>query len=304
MLDLTDKASLKQILGFYDLSPTKKLGQNFLVNRQVLEDTVIAADLSQKDLVVEIGPGLGTLTRSLSGSAGRVIAIEKDEAILPVFRVLNRDLPNVRIVEQNILAVTPKFYQDEVKDWLASNKAKSVDQDAVTLPYKVVANIPYYITSAIIKNFLDTTARPKMLVLMVQKEVAERITAEPGDMSLLSLSVRFYGVPSIVRIVPKTDFWPAPQVDSAILKIETYDHLPWENVDEKRFFRLLRIGFAEKRKQLKNTLAHGLRLDDDVVVRWLTRSGIDPTRRAETLDIKEWINLYHTYEQEIGRAEE
>lgn len=290
-MDLTNLATLRQILDFYNLSAQKKLGQNFLVNRSVLDDIIQASELKTSDLVIEIGPGLGTLTRELSAHAGRVVAIEKDLQLLRVAKAINRDLANTKFIEKNVLGLNRDFLLEEIYDWLGTNKGRSKTINGAVMPYVIVANLPYYITSAILRHFLESDYRPEKMIIMVQKEVAERIVALDGKESLLSISVKFFARPMLVSVVSKKSFMPVPQVDSAILRIDSFSELPWGEVDETVVFRLVRIGFAEKRKQLKNTLAHGLRVSEEECAKWLSHNRISPTRRAETLSVKEWVRL-------------
>ena len=279
-MDLTNLATIRLVFREYHLAVQKYLGQNFLVNPEILEDIVQAAQLIESDEVLEIGPGLGALTRALAQNAKWVVAIEKDTGMAKACRGINSDLANIKIIEGNALALNGDFFQ----------------QYFPSHPYKLVANLPYYLTSAIIRFFLGSLHRPVMMVLMVQKEVAERIVATPPEANILSVAVQFYGHPEIITLVPKQNFLPIPKVDSALIRITPHKKLPIK-VDEKKFFRIVKAGFGERRKQLHNSLAGGLHLDDAVTKKILTKTGISPDRRAQTLTIPEWLKLYKNIEK-------
>jgi len=265
----------REILRRYGLRPRKGLGQNFLVDRRALARIVEAAELASEDTVLEVGPGVGHLTRSLSEAAGRVIAVELDPQMVAVLRQELADRPNVEIVQGDILALDP----GALVGWRS---------------YKVVANLPYYITSAALRHLLEAEPPPTLLVLTVQREVAERITAQPGAMSLLAVSVQFYGCPRRVARVPAGAFYPPPKVDSSIVRIDVYppDERPVQVEDRQRFFDIVRAGFGQRRKQLRNSLAAGLHLSSERVETALRQAGIHPNRRAETLSLEEWAALY------------
>jgi 16S rRNA (adenine1518-N6/adenine1519-N6)-dimethyltransferase len=223
-------------------------------------------------MVLEIGPGLGSLTRYLAISAKEVIAVELDPNLIPPLKAVLSPYQNVRVVQGDILKLFPNDLITE-KDYL------------------VVANIPYYITSAVIRHLLEHDPKPRRIVLTVQREVAQRICAAPGDMSLLALSVQVYGKPRIAARIPAGAFFPAPKVDSAVLIIEIY---PTPQVKPElldKFFQLIKAGFSQKRKTLRNSLASGLRISPAAAADLLTRANIDPQRRAETLRIEEWESL-------------
>ncbi len=265
----------KQLLQQYGLVPRKGMGQNFLVEDRYLERIVDAAEIGPCDQIVEVGPGLGNVTRALAERAGRVIAVELDRDLVRVLRETLGDLPNVQIVAADILEVS---------------MAQLLGPRAIE-PYKVVANLPYNITSAVLRHLLESEPRPIRLVLMVQKEVAQRITATPGEMSLLAVSIQFYGAPRIVAHVPTGAFYPRPKVNSAIVRIDVYAQPPVEVADVARFFAVVRAGFGQRRKQLRNALSHGLGMPTATVEEAMRRCGLDPQRRAETLDLGEWAAL-------------
>ena len=269
-----------QLLREHGLRADKGLGQNFLQDPDVLRLIVDAADIQPTDTVLEIGPGLGSLTRYLAQAAREVICVELDHEIIPVLNTVLSDRHNVRVVEGDILQVS-----------LASILN---GQD-----YLVVANVPYYITSAIFRHLLAARPRPRRMVLTIQKEVAERICAVPGDMSLLALSVQVFGRPRITNIIPAEAFYPVPKVDSAVIRvdIEPEPLIPASILDT--FFNLAKAGFSQKRKTLRNSLSAGLRLSTEGAGELLEKSGIDPMRRAETLSISEWAALASQYRLSI-----
>jgi 16S rRNA (adenine1518-N6/adenine1519-N6)-dimethyltransferase len=257
-----------------DLKARKGLGQHFLIDGGVLGTIIATAALKNDDVVVEVGPGLGVLTKELAQRAGRVIAIELDDGLAALLKKTLKSFPNVSIINGDVLKIAP----EEI------TKGRG---------YKVVANLPYYITSPVLRHFLEASVKPRAMVVMVQKEVAEAIAAKPGDMSLLSVSVQFYGEPEIISIVPPDSFYPAPEVSSAVVKIDVYPK-PKVDVEEKGFFDTVRAGFSAPRKQIANSLAKGLGREKAEVLPWLQKAQIEPSRRAETLTIEEWAGLWRT----------
>ena len=270
--DLTDIGSLKRLLARHGLRPNKSFGQHFLISRKALDAVVEAARLEPGDNVLEVGSGTGVLTVELAEKTARVVAVEIDRNILPVLRETTARFPNVEIIPRDLLDVHPEQVFGEQ-------------------PYKLVANLPYYITALTLRHFLEARNRPREMVVMVQREVAQRMTAAPGDMSLLALSVQFYAEPRIVAQVPPTAFFPPPQVESAVVRLELRPEPPLSGAARERFFELAHAGFAERRKQVHNSLARNLRVPQETVARWLTAAGIDPMRRAETLSLEDWLRL-------------
>jgi len=260
------------LLKRYALRAHKGLGQNFLQDPFALEKIVSAAEIEPTDTVLEIGPGLGSLTRYLALAAREVVAVELDEKLLPPLKAVLSPYQNIRLIHGDILKLAPKELNVENK-------------------YLVVANIPYYITSAVIRHLLEQEPRPRRIVLTVQKEVAQRICAEPGDMSLLALSVQIYGKPRIAAHIPADAFFPAPKVDSAVLVVDIYPSPLIEGSLLDTFFKLIKAGFSQKRKTLRNSLSAGLHISSANAAELLTRTNIDPQRRAETLSIEEWEHL-------------
>jgi 16S rRNA (adenine1518-N6/adenine1519-N6)-dimethyltransferase len=277
-------ASVSQLLKHFGIKPQKGLGQNFLISDGILERIVDAAELDEEDVVVEVGAGLGTLTRRLAERAGRVIALELDERLIPLLRQVLAPYGHVQIVQGDILAFRP--------------------EELVSAPYKVVANLPYYITSAILRHFLEAGAKPSRLVVTVQKEVAERIVAAPGEMSLLAVSVQLYGRPGVVAKAPAGAFYPSPGVQSAVVCIDTHSSPRLTREQEAGFFDLVRAGFAQRRKQLRNSLSQGLKLPVEEVVRVLRRAGLDEKQRPQELSVEEWVRLYRELMGLRGRAGE
>ena len=272
-----------RILREAGLRPRKGLGQNFLVDPTVPARIAAAADLAPADRVVEVGPGLGVLTeelaRRLDPQQGCLIAVELDESLLPLLRERMAAYPHFHLVQGDVLKLAP-----------ATLPAVCGTPDA---PYRVVANLPYYITSAVLRHFLSAAHPPNRMVVMVQREVAVRMVAAPPEMSLLAVSVQFYGAPRIVLRVPPGAFHPPPKVESAVVRVDVYppDARPVTVAGEAHFFSVARAGFGQKRKQLANSLADGLRLPKALVLDRLALAGIVGTRRAETLTLAEWATL-------------
>jgi 16S rRNA (adenine1518-N6/adenine1519-N6)-dimethyltransferase len=266
---MSDRQRLEQ----HGIIPKKSLGQNFLHDPNALEKIIEIADITPETTVLEIGSGTGNLTRVLAREAARVIAVEVDDRLMPLLRAEFAGQPRVEVIHGDILDI-------DINARLAGK------------PYVVVANLPYYITSAILRHlFEQVQPRPQRIVVTVQREVAERITAAPGDMSLLAVSVQFYGRPQIVMRLKPAAFWPRPDVESAVVRIDVYETPPVDVPGEGEFFRVVRAGFGQKRKQLRNALSAGLHLDKALIDDLLNGSGIDPQRRAETLNLDEWAAL-------------
>ena len=268
---------LKKLFQEKNIKPLKKFGQNFVVSKEILEKIIESADLEPKDIVLEIGAGPGNLTKELAKKAKKVIAVEKDKKMIAILKETLKGFKNIKIIEGDALEFEPKSHKLRVNN------------------YKLVGNLPYYLTSAIIKKFLETENRPSQMVLMIQKEVAQRICSQPPKMNLLALSVQFYAKPKIVAYISKNCFWPRPKVDSAIINIKL-------NIKKKKlrdnkdiFFKIIKAGFAHPRKQLANNLSSELKLDKEKVKSWLLKSKINPSQRAETLKEKDWLNLTQNF---------
>jgi len=269
--------NVSRLLRDYGIRPDKSLGQNFLQDDTALRKIISVSQITPSDTVLEIGPGLGSLTRYLAISAQEVIAVELDDSLLPILSSVIKEFENVRVIHGDILKIP-------VADLVKSDS------------YQVVANIPYYITSAIIRHLLESQPKPKSIVLTIQKEVAQRICAKPGDMSLLALSVQVFGQPNIVADISSDAFFPAPKVDSSVIRLDTFSEpaIPATHLDS--FFTLAKAGFSQKRKTLRNSLSAGLSISGDDAEGLLKKSGIDSKRRAETLSISEWATLTDLFE--------
>ncbi len=260
------------LLKKHQLKPSKSLGQNFLIDQEMLEVIVQSAEINQADSVLEIGPGLGNLTYLLASHAKEVIAVEIDSKLIPILESTFADAGNVHIIHGDILNVRIS--------------------DVIQQPdYVVVANIPYYITSALFRHLLEAENRPARMILTVQHEVAKRICAQPGEMSLLALSVQLYGRPEIRAKIPAPAFFPQPEVDSAVVRVDLFDSLPIESGQLDLFFRLAKAGFSQKRKTMRNSVSAGMAWSKENTSVYLNQAGIDPQRRAQTLALTEWITL-------------
>ncbi|HCP08311.1 MAG TPA: ribosomal RNA small subunit methyltransferase A [Candidatus Moranbacteria bacterium] len=257
--------------------PTK-LGQNFLKDETVVKKIIESADLKQDDFVIEIGPGKGILTEELAKKAGKVLAVEIDTKLIDPLKNRFKDQKNIEIINEDVLNINLSeiFSRYAIRD----------------MRYKIVANIPYYITSPIIRLFLEQENQPREMILMVQKEVAERIVSKPGKMSILAVSVQYYADAEILFGVGKDSFDPAPEVDSAVIKITPAQKFTAANKEEtKYFFRIVRAGFSAKRKTLINNLSAGLQIEKNDVEEKIKALGLKPTARAQELSVEDWKDL-------------
>lgn len=300
-MDLTSQKTVKKLLNKYSARPKKGLGQCFLVSKKVFEEIIETTGLKSDNIVLEIGPGIGNLTLKLAEGAKKVIAVEKDPKMCEILKDVleSKKIKNVEIVNEDILKI--------------SNYQLSISN------YKIVANLPYYLTSPVIRKFLETDNPPELMVLMIQKEVAQRIIAKPPKMSVLAVSVQFYAEPKIISYVSKKSFWPSPKVDSAIILLKIKN---WKlEIDTGLFFEIVRAGFSQPRKQLLNNLSrlrqdydgqakklalrrsNRLKLDKDLIISWLLENNIEPKQRAETLSITDWINLTKTFPNSLAPLE-
>jgi 16S rRNA (adenine1518-N6/adenine1519-N6)-dimethyltransferase len=268
--------SIPELLRQYGLRPQKSLGQNFLADHNALLKIVRDSGVGPADRVLEIGAGLGSLTRLLAASAQSVTAIEIDGKLFPALEAVCRPFANVRLVRGDILALPPEtlFAEDG---------------------YLVIANIPYYITSAVIRHLLEAKVRPAKLVLTMQKEVAERITNRDEKMSLLSLSVLVYGTPRVSSQIPAQCFYPPPKVDSSVLIVDLYDEPLLSQGETDILFKLAHAAFNQKRKMLRNSLRPLLGGDPDLVAQKLENAGLDPQARPENLSLADWLALVSVY---------
>ena len=265
------------ILHRFKLRADKKLGQNFLIDENIVRNIVAAAELSDKDTVLEVGPGLGTLTQGLAESGASVVAVELDKRLLPVLDTTLEGYDNVRIVNGDILQV-------------------DIMQTVGVDEFKVCANLPYYITTPIIFALLEKRLPMERLVAMVQKEVAERMAAKPGgkDYGALSVAIQYYTEPEIAFIVPPSSFIPAPSVDSAVIVCKRREKPPVEVCDEALFFRVVKAAFSLRRKMLNNSLKN-MGIKGEQVAKWLELAGVDGKRRAETLSLDDFAALTNTF---------
>ena len=273
-----------ELLRQYDIQPKKSLGQNFLFDSNIIDQIIDLAGITASATTLEIGAGPGNLTRALASRAKRVVAVELDRRFLPLLEMAGSKHPNLEVIHANILSV-------------------NLDELMHTAGYIVVANLPYYITSAVIRKLLETRLKPSRLALTVQKEVATRICAHAGEMSLLAVSVRVYGEPHLAMSIPAGAFYPAPKVDSAVILIDTHPMPLLPNEYLVPFFQVVKAGFSQKRKKLRNTLSAGLRIPIPECEQVLQIAGIDPSRRAQTLEPAEWVTLTREFVHKIPKKD-
>lgn len=271
----------REICKMFEIKPARSKGQNFLINEKIYDEIIKAAQIDKQDTVLEVGPGLGFMTAKLAKAAGRVIAVELDDKLASYLQMAvdAQDLENVEIINQDILKL---------------NLSEHIPAGE---PFKVVANLPYNITSIFLRSYLSAARPPKSMTLMLQKEVADRMVAVPPDMSVLAVSVQYYCRPEVIREVKAGNFWPEPEVDSAIIRMVVRTRpIELKNNSEqlaadKIFFRLVRSGFSSKRKMLKNNLAAGLKMRSQELEKELVKLGLDPKVRAEELSLENWQKL-------------
>ena len=280
-MDLLEQT--KELCRLYDIKPARSRGQNFLIQEKIHDDVVAAADLRPDDFILEVGPGLGFLTAKLAARAKRVVAVEIDKKLVEALKagLVAKNIKNVEVINENVLEI--KIQPPLFPPYQGGG-------------YKIAANLPYNITSIFLRKFLEAGNKPELMVLMLQKEVAERITAEPGEMSLLAVSVQFYARPEIIEIVPKKCFWPEPEVDSAIVKITPLNpRLSGGREREREFFRLVKFGFSARRKMLKNNLAAGLRIGQAEAAAKIKQAGFNEKIRAQELAVADWLKLFNLF---------
>ena len=258
----------RHLLAEAHIEPKKSLGQNFLSDQTLLQKIINSADVQLTDHLLEVGPGVGMMTELMAQSAEKVVAVELDTRLMPILHQQLDHLPNVQLIHGDILEQPMEKLFDG--------------------PYKVIANVPYYITGGILRHLLTSHPQPSCLVMTVQKEVATRLVAPVGDLSLLAISVQFFGKTKIVGKISAGAFWPRPEIDSAIIRIDHQPNQP--QVDEKLFFRVVKAGFSQKRKQLKNNL-RSLDLSADEVDQAIVAAGLSPEQRAETVALTHWLRL-------------
>lgn len=282
-MDLTSRTELKSLLKKYDAKPEKYLGQHFLLSKRALRQMIQAAEIKKGDHIIEIGPGVGTLTQELAKTGGRVIAIEKDQLMVKILKEALGDYKNVSIIQADARKL----------DW--NNLSTPYPQiprgrtSEVRPRYKIVANLPYNISNFLIRSWLESKNPPDRIVVIIQKEVAKRIQAKPPHMNLLAASVQFFADAKIINYVPAEVFWPKPKVDSAILLIEPKVKKP--EIDQKRFFEILKAGFSQPRKQLAGNLVKKLKMPRERLISIFKDLNISEKTRAENLSVKEWLAI-------------
>ena len=297
-MDLSFKKDIKNIFKSHQIRPSKSLGQNFLVDKKAINRIIRAAELNSEDIVLEIGPGLGSLTQELAEKVKKVVAVEKDPNLV---RILNKELrikniKNIEIIQGNVL----KILNSSFAEHKGGERWDVASATLILNSYKLVGNLPFYLVAPVIRKFLESNNPPKTMVLVVQKEVGQRICAKPGKMSILAVSIQVYAEPKIISYISKKSFWPRPKVDSAIIKLTPHS-------DKNRavarflsdlprgFFRVVKAGFSQPRKQLINNLTRKLNLDRSEVEGWLLKNNINPTQRAETLSVEDWLKLTKSF---------
>jgi len=277
--------SLKEILKKHQSFPLKYLGQSFLIDKTAVKEIIKAAQIKQGDIILEIGPGTGVLTKELAQKAKKVITVEKDARMIKILREELKDFKNIEIIKGDIL------------------KAQNYNLKLKTKGYKIVANLPFYLANPVIRKFLEMPNPPSVMILIVQKEVAQRICpacrqagAKPPRMSILAVSVQFYAQAKIISYISKKSFWPQPKVDSAIIKIIPRQfRVPVSRQFREQFFKIVKAGFSHPRKQLINNLSTGLNLNREQIKNWLLKNKTNPSRRAETLKVDDWIKLTKSF---------
>jgi len=269
--------NIKQLLKKYNLSPNFTYGQNFLIDDDVLNNIVNTAKVTSIDQILEIGPGIGNLTEKLLATGAKVFSIEKDPKFLPIFKALQKKYPNFEFTIEDFLNFDLLAFSNNLPQ--------------VAGRYKAVANIPYYITGKILRKFFNAAKKPAEIVLLTQKEVAKNVIAKAGHMSLLGISVQLYGKPEIIKIVNRESFYPAPKVDSAIIKIEIFKKQKYKISEEQKFFKVVKACFLGKRKQIHNTLVNNLRLEKQQVEEILKKLNINFKSRPQELSVEDWIKL-------------
>ncbi|MBU2233295.1 ribosomal RNA small subunit methyltransferase A [Patescibacteria group bacterium] len=286
-MDLSQQT--KHLCNLYEIKPARSKGQNFLIKEEIYDKIIATADLKSDDVVLEVGPGLGFLTAKLAARVKKVIAVELDDKLAKILRagLIAQGIKNVEVVNKSILDIKiqpplPPLIKGVIQPPLLPLSGQR---------NKIVANLPFNITSIFLRKFLSAEIKPELMVLMLQKQVAERIVAKPGKMSLLAVSVQFYAKPDIEQIVLKENFWPRSEVDSAIVKIT----LRQPKNREKDFFQLVKFGFSAKRKMLKNNLAAGLKISQNQAVNKITNAGFNPKIRAQELSVDDWFKLLREF---------
>lgn len=281
-MKLYSPATIKDIRERYGFRLTKSLGQNFLTDKNIIDNIIEASNIGENDLVIEIGPGIGVITKEAAAKAGSVIAVEIDKNLIPILQETLADETNVKIINRDIL-------KTDLTAVIEEEKKNFPQMESV----RIIGNLPYYITTPIIMKLLEDGVPADSITVMMQKEVADRIKAAPGnkERGALSVAVQYYCQVVKVTDVPKEVFVPAPKVDSTVLRLDIRKEKLVELKDDKLFFKAVKSGFAQRRKTLLNSLASGTGLGKDKIGQILEEAGIDPGRRAETLDIDEFAKI-------------
>lgn len=284
---LSNPTLTKEIVQKHNFKFSKSLGQNFLIDNNILDKIVGGADIEEGDYVIEVGPGIGTLTREISKKAKKVIAVEIDKTLIPILEETLADRENVKVVNEDILKLDIK---------------KLVDEEFEGKKVKLVANLPYYVTTPIIMRFLEEEIPMKCMVVMIQKEVGDRMNAVPSTKAYgaLSVAVQFYASVDTVCVVPKTVFIPQPNVDSIVIRIDVHDELPYKVNDRAMLMKVVRGSFALRRKTILNSLGSTMGKPKDQITQILENAEIDPKRRGETLSIEEFVKLTESFESFEG----
>jgi len=257
----------------------KSLGQNWLVNPHIVDKIISAAEITKDDVILEVGPGTGNLTKKLVEKSKKVFAVEKDSRLIELLEKEFKNQTDLKVIEDDIL----KF---RVTDYVQEGR------------YKVVANIPYYVTSAFLRTVLEKWPKPELIVLTIQKEVAQRIIAKPPHMNLLALPVQYYAEPKIISYISKNNFRPVPKVDSAVIKLVPKSKIKNQEY-EKQLFELMHMGFSEKRKQLASVLSKKIKLDKDEIGKHLVDVGLKEASRPESLSLEQWESLSRALFREL-----
>jgi len=290
-MNLTEQT--KNLCRRYNIKPARSRGQNFLIEEKIYDKIIEQADLKPGDVVLEVGPGLGFLTAKLAARARRVVAVELDDKLAVVLKtgLAAKNIKNVEVVNVDVLDI--KIQPPLIPPCQEGEIGKIPLTPFIKGGFKIVANLPYNITSIFLRQFLSAENKPEFMVLMLQKEVAERICAKAGEMSLLAVSVQFYAKPEIVAIVPKENFWPVPEIDSAIIRLEVINKK--SEVNEKDFIRLVKFGFSAKRKMLKNNLAAGFRMSQEEAENRIKQAGFNQKIRSQELSVADWLKLFSVF---------
>jgi len=273
--NIMNQNSIQQLCQDLGIHPAKSRGQNFLIDRNITDKIIKAADIRKDDIILEVGPGFGVLTRELLKVAGRVIAVELDKKF---YEYLKKEF-NQEIISGQLQLVNGDILKVNLNELGLKNDN-----------YKVVANLPYSITSSFLRNFTEKEPKPSEILVMIQAEVAQRIIAKPGEMSILAVAMQFFAIPEILFKISKNSFWPEPEVDSAMIKLKIRQDID-AKIPAKSLFQIVKIGFSAKRKQLHNNLAAGLHLKNEEIKKIFLDLGWREDIRAQDLGVGEWITL-------------